>query len=138
MIRKAMLTALTLGAAPAFAQLPAFAQAPGDAFFVPSGQTVSLIEVLPDAMADGLSLRLRFLAPAIAEPGFSFDDAVADMEALCREFGLDLLENSYPDAVRIIVSLSDRPVEFGVQDPESTQFFEAYTPDNGDCIWEEF
>jgi hypothetical protein len=57
---------------------------------------------------------------------------------LCQIVGLPLSENLYPDTVRFVVSLSDRPVEFGVQDPDATQFFEAYTFENGDCIWEEF
>lgn len=132
MMRKVILAMLAAGT------MPAHALAPGDPVGVPSGAAVSLIEVLPDALDDGLWLRLRFLSPAIAEPGYPFDAAVDDMLHLCRQIGLPMLENAYPSAVRIVVSLSDRMVEFGAQDAEATQFFEAFLPEDGDCIWEEF
>lgn len=105
---------------------------------VPSGQVVALIEVLPEAQSDGLWLRLRFLAPQIADDGVGFDAASGDMLHLCRSVGLPLLKNDYPDTVRIMVSLSDTRLEFGVSDPGVTQYFEAYQPLNDDCIWEDF
>jgi hypothetical protein len=105
---------------------------------VPSGQPVTLIEVLPDTQPDGLWLRLRFLAPRIADTGADFEASAADMLHLCRAFGLPLLQSDYPGAVRIVVSLSDARLDFGVSDPDATQFFEAFQPLDGDCIWEEF
>ena len=109
-----------------------------DGVAVPSGQPVTLIEVLAEAQPDGLWLRLRFLAPQIAAEGADFAVATTDMLHLCRAHGLPLLKSDYPDAMRIVVSLSDRRLEFGVSDPDATQFFEAYQPQSGDCIWEEF
>jgi len=39
---------------------------------------------------------------------------------------------------QIIIVLSDREVEFGVADPDATQYFEAYRPEDGACFWEGF
>ena len=41
-----------------------------------------------------------------------------------------------PKPARVIVSMSDRPTEFGAAVPEATQFFEAYRIEKGVCIWE--
>jgi hypothetical protein len=118
--------------------LAALAQVAGAQGQLPSGQDVMLTEVLAEPMPDGLWLRLRFLAPAIGVGTLDFDTATGDMHALCRAVGLPMLRTDHPQAVGIIVSLSDRAVEFGVSDPEATQFFEAYRVQGDDCIWEEF
>ena len=60
----------------------------------------------------------------------------ADMRFLCETYALDLIEGGMPS--QIFISISDRPVEFGTQDPDATQVFEAYRPEDGACIWEEF
>lgn len=106
---------------------------------VPSGQPVTLQEAFLELQEDGgLWLRLRFVAPALAEgPGqVGFDVAEADMLHLCRSLGLSFAEGQ--DVSLIVISLADRPVEFGDRMTDVVQFFEAFRPEDGDCIWDEF
>ncbi len=130
---------------------------------VPSGQTVTLHEVLLERRGDTHQVVLRYLAPAIARASrtVDFDLAEPDMDALCATSGLAAAANaaataaataatnaagasregdaSGPDAVnRILVTLMDRPVERGVADPSVSQFNNLYRPENGRCIWEAF
>ena len=107
---------------------------------VPSGQQVTLIDVITTEPGPaGLTYRFRFLAPAIG-PGGSVDHdaALADIAALCEGYVLPRIEGSVPPPAQVIVSLSDRPLIFGEADPESTQFFEAFSIRDGHCIWEAF
>ncbi|OED50294.1 hypothetical protein AB838_02830 [Rhodobacteraceae bacterium (ex Bugula neritina AB1)] len=110
---------------------------------VPSGQTVTLAEVLLDD-APGQSgetwARFRFLAPQIARATgtVGYDLAAPDMDHLCGALALPYLAEHGLTAARVVISLSDRMVPFGVQDPEATQFFEAYRPEGAACIWEAF
>lgn len=117
---------------------------------VPSGQSVWLLEWLEepgaagDAATDGAGApvwRLRFLAPAIGTPQAPDFDAIADdMAALCTAFAVPRLraggDGGPPAPVRVIVSLSDRPVPFGETAPEATQYFEVFSLENGACVWE--
>jgi len=126
---------------------------------VPSGQTVTLHEVLLERRGDTHQVVLRYVAPAIARASrtVDFDLAEPDMDALCATSGLAAAANaaataattaagvsregdaSGPDAVnRILVTLMDRPVERGVADPSVSQFNNLYRPENGRCIWEAF
>lgn len=107
---------------------------------VPSGQALSLNEVLLDDAPGALWVRFRFLAPDIARTNGSvdFEQAGSDMDYLCQNLALPYLELHDLNPARIVVSFSDRPVTFGEKDPEATQFFETYRPENGVCIWEEF
>lgn len=112
----------------------------GGAIAVPSGQTVTLQDVIwnePGPM--GLTFRFRFVAPEIA-PGGRVDAemASADMAALCQDFALPRIDPNGPQPAQVIISLSDRPVPFGEAQPDVTQFFEAYRIENGTCIWEMF
>ncbi|WP_249139062.1 DUF6497 family protein [Actibacterium sp. MT2.3-13A] len=125
------------------APLPAAASAqPSEApIAVPSGQPVSLIETIIGAPGpEGLTARFRFLAPEIArETGrISFAEAAPDMLHLCESYALPRLAEPGPQVSQIIISLSDRVVPFGQAAPEATQFFEAYRPEGGHCIWEGF
>ena len=107
-------------------------------FATASGQAVSLQEAFLELQEDGaLWLRIRFVAPDIAEgPGqVGVDAAENDMLHLCRTLGLSFAEGQ--DVTLIVVSLADRPVEFGEASPEITQFFEIYRPEDGDCIWDD-
>ena len=113
----------------------------GLAVKVPSGQEISLLEVIWNvAGPEGMATRFRFLAPAIARDGGSvgFDLAEGDMAYLCQNFALPRLATNMPVPSQIIISLSDREVPFGQSDPDATQFFEAYTVEDGACIWEVF
>jgi Family of unknown function (DUF6497) len=114
--------------------------APGDdaLIAVPSGQAVTLQEVVWNAPGpDGLTLRFRFVAPAIAPGGaVSFDAASADMQALCQTYAIPRLSDFGPQVQQIVISLADRAVVFGATEPDATQFFEAYRVEDGTCIWE--
>lgn len=111
------------------------------AIAVPSGQAVTLQDVIWNAAGpNGLTLRFRFLAPQIArETGdVDFETASADMLALCQTFALPRLAELGPQPQQIIISLADRVVPFGETSPDATQYFEAYSIENGTCIWEMF
>ncbi len=113
----------------------------GDPVPVPSGQQVTLQDVIWNAPgAYGLTLRFRFLAPAIARKGGSidFETAAADMQALCETYALQRLADFGPAPTQIIISMSDVAVPFGEAAPDATQFFEAYRIEDGACIWEAF
>ena len=107
---------------------------------VPSGQSVTLSEVLIDDSVDGSLARFRFLAPAIARDGgtVDFETASNDMADLCVQLVLPYLEKYELDVASVVISMADREVPFGYADPEATQFFESYRPDDGGCIWEPF
>jgi hypothetical protein len=127
-----MAAALALLAAPALAETVA----------VPSGQAVTLLDVIRDAPGDeGLTVRFRFVAPAIARDGgtVGFAAAEADMQHLCDTYALPrVLTVTGPRPERIVIALSDRPVAFGEAAPEATQFFEVYAIDGDTCRWEPF
>ena len=108
---------------------------------VPSGQTVAWIDTVQGEQGPaGLTLRFRFLAPAIARDGSTVtpEQAQADMQALCDGFALDRVPVHGPQPGQIVIILSDRPVEFGAVEPDATQFFEAYSIKDGACVWEIF
>ncbi|MDT8855288.1 DUF6497 family protein [Paracoccaceae bacterium Fryx2] len=116
---------------------------PGDGapIVVPSGQPVMLQDVIwNEPGPEGLTLRFRFVAPQISRMGgtVDFDTAVADMRALCESYALPRIADLGPEPAQIIVSMSDMPVPFGEAAPEATQFFEAFTVQEGACIWEIF
>ncbi|MEP3639181.1 MAG: DUF6497 family protein [Paracoccaceae bacterium] len=107
---------------------------------LPSGQGVELTEVLVDTVGDESWVRFRFLAPEISRDGGQIDYAAAapDMDVLCNETALPYLSDFELEAGRVAISLSDRPVPFGLADPEATQFIEVYRIEGDRCIWEEF
>jgi len=108
---------------------------------VPSGQPVTLQEVIwNEPGPSGLTLRFRFIAPQIAQVGGSvdFETAIIDMQALCRTYALPQLADLGPTPAQIIISLADVAVPFGTAAPEVTQFFEAYSVQDGICTWEMF
>lgn len=107
---------------------------------VPSGQPVTLNEVLLDETPGTLWVRFRFVAPRIGKDAgqITFDVAAIDMDHLCDAVAIPYLDNRAITAERVVVSMSDRAVEFGASDPDATQFFGAYRLENARCIWEEF
>jgi hypothetical protein len=105
---------------------------------VPSGQTVTLIEVINDpAGPAGLTMRFRFLAPGIAGE-VDFETAAADMLALCTGYALPKVPNPGPQPAQIVISLHDRVLPFGEAAPEAVQYFEAYRIEDGACVWDMF
>lgn len=107
---------------------------------VPSGQAVTLNEVLIDEQPGEVWVRFRFIAPEIARDGGSvgYEVASPDMDHLCETLALPYLQQYALSPTRVVISLSDREVPFGAPTPEATQFFEAYRPETTRCIWEEF
>lgn len=107
---------------------------------VPSGQQVTLSEVLVDAVGSENWVRFRFIAPEIAKSGgtVSYADAEGDFQALCDEFALSYISDFDLTADVVVISLMDRPVPFGTSDPAATQFFEAFRAQTDGCVWEAF
>lgn len=107
---------------------------------VPSGQPVTLHEVLVDAQPDETYLRFRFVAPLISEGAdkVSFEVAGNDMMHLCQTLALPYMVEYALEGDRIVISLMDRVTEFAVPDPQATQYFEQFRAENGICIWDDF
>ena len=105
---------------------------------VPSGQPLTLGEVLIDDSQGEDWLRFRFIAPKIGDGGVSYDQAAPDMDYLCQHLVIPYLAEYALNPPRVIISLSDRMVEFGKTNPGATQYFEAYRPQDNTCIWEAF
>ena len=105
---------------------------------VPSGQPLELYEVLVDDLGAETWIRFRFIAPEIArETGtITYEQAEPDMAALCQTLAIPYIAEYELDGQVVVISMSDRATEFGVPDPEATQFFEAYRLQNGVCVWE--
>ncbi|MEQ6247333.1 DUF6497 family protein [Sulfitobacter sp. HNIBRBA3233] len=122
------------------ALLLAFVATPLWAADVPSGQSVTLHEVLVDEHPGTTYLRFRFLAPMIgASPdGVDYEVTGADMLFLCETLALPYISDFQLEGDRIIISMMDRVTEFAVPDPDATQVFEAFRPVDGTCMWDDF
>ena len=114
-----------------------------DRLAVPSGQLVLPYEALwEDHLTEGSAgevwLILRFLMPGIAKSKgkVSFGDAAPDIDFLCDNVGLPLVEMTGGGVDQIIVTLMDVPIPRGQTDARVTQFMNAYRVDQGVCIWE--
>lgn len=103
---------------------------------VPSGQPVTLQEVLVDTVGEETWLRFRFVAPQIGANALAYDVVATDMAHLCTALALPYMGEYALIGDVIVVSLADRETEFGQPDPDATQFFEAYRPVDNTCIWE--
>ena len=127
--RAALALCLMAGSALADARIP-----------VPSGQPVELLDVLLDTNPGALWLRFRFMAPTIGETTtqVGYETAIHDMEFLCNKLVVPYVGKHDLDPARIVISLSDRSVEFGQSDPKATQYFETYRLEDARCIWEEY
>tara|TARA_B110000908_G_C10005090_1_gene335914 strand:- start:185 stop:619 length:435 start_codon:yes stop_codon:yes gene_type:complete len=107
---------------------------------VPSGQEATLHEVLVDAQDSTTYLRFRYITPQIADGAQKIGFAVAgeDMMHLCQTFALPYIDQYALEGDKIVISFMDRITEFGVPDPDATQYFESFRPKNGVCMWDEF
>lgn len=127
--------------APLLASVPLALAAGGD-LRVPSGQEVTLHEVLMDTMGpSGLTVRFRFVTPQIgaARNPVDFDTASQDMAYLCDAFALPRTQSvTGPKPSAIIISFADRAFPFGESYPEATQFFEFFLIQDGACALEAF
>ena len=106
---------------------------------VPSGQVISLQELLLDVKPDGVLTyaRFRFVTPEIGATR-TYADVESDFAFLCTEYALPIVKEGTAKVDQIVISFASQPVEFGVADPDTTQFFEAFRVEDGACIWEEF
>ena len=108
---------------------------------LPSGRTVSFHDVIHGAPGPGgLTVRFRFIEADLRSviDTTPYDELEADMHYLCENYALERISNIGPQPSSVMISISDRPVEFGAQDPDVAQVFEAYRPEDGACIWEGF
>jgi hypothetical protein len=122
---RSFLSVLMLAAAPAVA---------AQDVTVPSGQPLSLLEVRLEEAP--VLARFRFLAPDLDARGF---EAVADdFAVLCADLALPALAASDVTVDKLVISMSAKDVPFGEVAPDVTQFFEVFSIENGDCIWEAF
>ncbi len=113
----------------------------GAAIAVPSGQAVTLLDIIWNSIGpEGPAPRFRFVAPAIAKEGgsISYEVTEADLLDLCQSYVIGKLAEKGLAAPLVLVSIADRAVEFGVSDPEATQYFEAFTIDGSTCSREIF
>lgn len=130
--------AVALSVALAFAQ---GAAAQEEALPLPSGLTARVQEVLTDRPGLGLTYRFRFVAEGfggVGDTDAQLETVLADLVWLCESYALPRLANTGPIPAQVVISLADRPSEFGVFDPDVIQVFEAYRPQEGACIWEMF
>ncbi len=110
----------------------------GDVLILPSGLETRFHEMLWDRPGGGLKYRFRFVADDFSVEQLDFDALQIDLEHLCNEFALPRVSNQGPVPQQVIISLADRESEFGVLNSDVTQVFEAYSVENGACIWEMF
>ncbi|SMH51373.1 DUF6497 family protein [Maritimibacter sp. HL-12] len=108
---------------------------------LPSGREVAFHDVIwGEPGPTGLTLRFRFIEPELerALETMNYDEQESDMAYLCETYALDRIASSGPQPSQVVISISDRPVEFGTADPEAVQVFEAYSPEADGCVWEGF
>ena len=117
------------------------AACPAQAVELPSGLRPALQEVLVDETGGETWLRFRFVSgqldPAVSG-GLDFAAIEEDFALICRDLALPYAAKHALAARKIIISVSDRAVEYGKTDPAATQYFEQFGVENGDCIWEGF
>jgi hypothetical protein len=102
---------------------------------LPSGRTVQVLDVITNAPgAAGATARFRFVVPGLQ----AADDWGPEMQALCDTYALPRIDGMVPAPQQIVITLADRALPFGEAAPDAVQFFEAYRPENGACIWEMF
>jgi hypothetical protein len=105
---------------------------------LPSGLEAALLEGFVELQPDGARWgRFRYVMPALAQ-GADFDAVQQDFSALCEGQALPMLEAAGETVALVVVSLMDKPMEFGQSDPGTVQYFESFAIRDGRCIWEEF
>jgi hypothetical protein len=104
---------------------------------LPSGFRHSLFETREDTTPDGKRvLRLRYV-----DPNLTSDDhqrVAEDFAALCARDALPKQAAADMAFDQAVISLANKKSEFGVFNPDVTQYFEAFTLENDRCIWEAF
>ncbi len=101
---------------------------------LPSGAQAHLYEVIGQGTAE---LRLRYVSAGFDPRGADTEMLLADVTFIC-ETNVLAGASEYNTPQSVIVSLADRPSEFGVLNTEVQQIFEAFTVHGNTCIWEAF
>lgn len=78
--------------------------------------------------------RFRFTAPGL-QSGFDYAQLSDVMMTLCSTHALPKLGEIRAEMWQIIVSLSDRVVEFGASDANAVQVFETFDVVDNQCTW---
>ena len=112
-------------------------KASGPKVEVPSGRSLSLIDVITNAPGpEGATARFRFLAPGLQSEDAA--GAAADMQAVCDSFAVKRIDGMVPAPQQIVIVFAGEAVPFGEAAPDVVQFFESYRVENGACVWEVF
>ncbi len=105
---------------------------------LPSGMEAELLEGFVEVQPDGERwARFRYIMPALSG-GAGYDSVQQDFAVLCDAAALPMLDAAAEEVSLVVVSLMDKPLEFGQSDPETIQFFEVFTIRDDRCIWEEY
>ena len=105
---------------------------------LPSGFNAELLEGFVEIQPDGARwARFRYVMPALAD-GAVYDKVQSDFAVLCDSTAVPMLDSAGEEVSQVVVSLMDKPLEFGQSDPGTIQYFEVFTIREGRCIWEEF
>ena len=132
---------MRIGAVAAMAALglvPGVAKAAGTGVQLPSGLEAGLMEGFVEVQPDGERwARFRYVMPALAATA-DFDLVQQDFIVLCESQALPMMSDAGNQVSQVIVSLRDKPLEFGQSDPGTVQYFETFAIRDGRCIWEEF
>jgi hypothetical protein len=105
---------------------------------LPSGGVARLQELRTDATDGGVILRFRYVSEGFDPQAIAAQTVADDLHHLCVAHALPALREAGLEAGQVIISLADKPGEFGVADPEIRQVFEAFTINGDRCIWELF
>ena len=136
MLKRALIGFVALGSSVASAVMAGDTE---EYMAVPSGYEYYLHEAIFETRQDNsLVARFRYVMPIIGQEAVTFDDVEFDFLFLCETQALRGLEKEQKEVDQVIVSLSDRETDFGSTTSVATQFFEAYSIENGSCIWEGF
>jgi len=103
---------------------------------LPSGRTAELCDILPETQpfTSNRWLIVRMVVPEL--PAAGIESSHADHDWVCGELGLPDADTRSPEPARIIVQLMAEPFVRGEPAPGITQSIEAYTLQNGACMWE--
>jgi hypothetical protein len=105
---------------------------------LPSGFNAELMEGFVEIQPDGARwARFRYVMPALADDAV-YDKVQSDFAVLCDDTAVPMLHAAGEEVSQVVVSLMDKPLEFGQSDPGTVQYFEVFTIREGRCIWEEF
>ena len=103
---------------------------------VPSGLEIALADVMLEP--EPPLARFRFVAPAIGgDTGLTFADVADDLGWLCEALVIPALDQQGWDGDRVVLSVSDRPTDFGIYDPDVVQFFQPFRLEGDTCAWDD-